>query len=436
MTILLKEISNGLGIVLGFVVGLIPLIIVHEFGHLLMAKLVGVWAREFGIGFPPRLIKLFRWHETQFTLNLLPFGGFVQLEGEQAFAEPKSKKEAGEDTDDVAEELPSEDQDTFGAEEIAVKEPGVSAQVIASEEQSPLVTEAPVEKQPSPAEVAEEAGVHAHSLYAKSPEKRTLIYLGGPLMNMLVAWLLAVVVFVSGIPVTQVVIEKVQPASPAAGAGLQVNDLIVALNGEKVEEMDDVSRLTKKNLGQPVQVTVEREGQTLNVSLVPRVNPPKDQGAMGIEIGLIEKHGELKRYPPGQAFIYGTRMVRNLVMLSVMLPVYIIRGLIPIEQARPVGVIGISQIAQQSVERSITAQAAYPLLYILIFISVSLGIFNLLPIPALDGGRILFNIVEKIRGKPLSPALEEYIHTIALFILIVIFIFITILDIVAPIKLP
>ncbi|HQE92837.1 MAG TPA: M50 family metallopeptidase [Anaerolineae bacterium] len=383
MAILADGISNGLGMLLGFVLGLIPLILLHEFGHLVMAKLTGTWAREFGIGYPPRIIKLFRWHETDFTLNWLPLGGFVRLEGEQTFAEEEKD----------AEELSAE-------------------------------------------ELAEKAEAAKHSLYAKSPGQRILIYLGGPLMNMLTAWILATLVFATGIPTARVVINEVAPASPAAEANVQVNDIIVAINGEKVEGTNDVSLLTQKSLGQPTELTLERNGETLTVSLVPRVNPPEGQGAMGIVIGGLENPGSLQRYPLGQAFVYGTRYVGNIVGVSVLLPVYIIRGLIPIEQARPVGVIGISQIAQQSVEESVSTGAAYPFLNIVILISVSLGIFNLLPIPALDGGRILFAIVEKVRHKPLTPALEERIHMITLAILMVVFLFITILDIVAPVPLP
>ncbi len=377
-------IKDGLGMIGGFIVGLIPLIIVHEFGHLIMAKFTGVWAREFGIGFPPRIARLFRWQETEFTLNWIPLGGFVRLEGEQAFAEANQE--------DAEEE--------------------------------------------SPEQLAEKAVAQAHSLYAKPPEKRILVYLGGPLMNLLTAWILATLVFLTGIPTVRVVIDQIAPASPAAEAHLQVNDVIVAVNGEKVEGTADVSRLTQKTLGQPTELTLERNGQTLTVSLVPRVNPPEGQGAMGIVVKGLENPGNLKRYPLGQALTYGSRYIGNVIGVSLMLPVYIVRGLIPIEQARPVGIIGISQIAQQSVEESVASSAIYPFLNFVILISVSLGIFNLLPIPALDGGRILFSIVEKVRRKPLTPALEERIHTIALFILIALFIFIAILDIVAPVPLP
>lgn len=383
MSILFDGLNSGLGMLAGFILGLIPLILVHEIGHFVMAKLVGVWVREFGVGYPPRIAKLFRWRETDFTLNWLPLGGFCRMEGEQTFAEDTS-----EDGEPPAEALAE----------------------------------------------AEEA--RKHSLYAKPPGKRTLIYLGGPVMNIITGWVLATTIFVTGIPAARVVINEVAPGSPAAEAAIQVDDIIVAINGEKVQGTGDVSLLTQKHLGAPTEVTLERDGQAFTVSLVPRENPPEGQGAMGIVISGLENPGNLKRYPLGQAMVYGTEYVGTIMRMTVMLPVYVIRGLIPIEQARPVGVIGISQIAQRSVEDSIATQAAYPFLNILVLISLSLGIFNLLPIPALDGGRILFAIVEKIRRQPLTPAIEERIHMITLAVMGLLFVFITILDIVAPVALP
>jgi regulator of sigma E protease len=380
----LSWISDGLGLIVGFLVCLIPLIIVHELGHFIMARLIGVWAREFGIGYPPRIVKLFTWKETDFTLNWLPFGGFTRLEGEQTFAE---------------------EEDTEEGEEV------------------------------SPEVLAEREEAYRHSLYAQSPGKRILLYLGGPLMNILMAWVMATLLFTSGIPLANVTIDEVVPDSPAAEANLQVGDRIVAVNGEEVESTSDVSLYVQKNLGEPTELLMERGGQSFTVSLVPRANPPAGQGAMGVIIGGVDS-GKLRHYPLGKAFVYGSQYLGQIIGTTVFFPVYVIRGIIPIEQARPVGIIGISQIAQQSVEQSVSAGAAYPILNILILVSVSLGMFNLLPIPALDGGRILFAIVEKIRRKPLTPALEERIHMVTLAILGVLFVFITILDIVAPIQLP
>lgn len=383
MSILFDGLNSGLGMLAGFILGLIPLILVHEIGHFVMAKVMGVWVREFGVGYPPRIAKLFRWRETDFTLNWLPLGGFCRLEGEQTFAEDQS------DADE-----------------------------------------------PSPEALAEAEKARKHGLYAKPPGKRILIYLGGPIMNIITGWVLAAVIFMTGIPSARVIISEVSPGSPAAEANMQVDDVIVAIEGEEVQGTGDVSLLTQKHIGALTDITLERGGQTLTVSLVPRTNPPEGQGAMGIIISGLENPGNLKRYPLGQAMVYGTRYVGSIVGMTVMLPVYVIRGLIPIEQARPVGVIGISQITQRSVEDSIATGAAYPLLNILVLISMSLGIFNLLPIPALDGGRILFAIIEKIRKQPLTPAIEERIHMITLAVLGIVFVFITILDIVAPVALP
>ena len=381
---ILNWINDGLGMIVGFIVCLIPLILVHELGHFFVARLLGVWAREFGIGYPPRIVKLFTWRETDFTLNWLPLGGFTRLEGEQTFAEDEE-----EDTDEE-----------------------ISAEVLAEREEA-----------------------YRHSLYAQPPGKRILLYLGGPVMNLLTAWVLAMLLFTTGLPIANVVISEVAAESPAAEADMQVGDVIVAVNGETVESLDEVSASVQQSLSEPTEILLEREGQELTVSLTPRADPPEGQGAMGVLISEVAS-GKLKHYPLGEAFIYGSQYMGRIIGATVFFPVYVIRGLIPIEQARPVGPIGISQIAQQSVETSISTGAAYPILNILILVSVSLGIFNLLPIPALDGGRILFAIVEKIRHKPLTPALEERIHMVTLMVLGAIFIIITVLDIVAPVQLP
>ncbi len=386
MSLLLDSIRSWPGAVLGFLIGLVPLIMLHEFGHLLMAKAVGVWAKEYGIGYPPRILKLFSWGETDFTLNWIPFGGFVRLEGE-GYVETEEEEEELEAT----------------------------------------ATKAEIEARRAKAKEAEK-----HSLYAKSPGQRTLIFLSGPLTNLLTAWLLAVLLFVTGVPAPM--IYNVMPNSPAQNAGLAEGDVILSINDRMVESLEDVTIYTSETLGEQTEVTIQRDGETIEVSLVPRVDPPEGEGAMGIAITTSGEH--LKHYGLGQAVVRGTQYVGTLVGMTIALPVFLIRGLIPVEQARPVGVVGISRIAQQSIEQSVATGAIFPILNILILISASLGIFNLLPIPALDGGRILFAALEKIRREPISPELEERIHLVAMALLLVLFVFITALDFIAPIPLP
>lgn len=376
--------SNGiLGPILGFLLGLIPLILIHEFGHFMVARLIGVWAREFGLGYPPRVVKLFKWKETDFTLNWLPLGGFVRLEGEETFKEQ---------------------------------------------------TDEPEEK--SAEQLAQEAEARKHSLYSKSAWQRILLYLGGPAMNLIMAWVLAVALFLTGLPAMRVIVEQINPGSPAEQAAVQVGDVIVALNGNAIEATSDVQLYTPKTAGVPVEITLERDGTPMTVSLTPRSDPPEGEGPMGIIIAGAEKPGSLKYYSLGEAIANGTRYVAYMGEMMIALPLMTLRGQIPLEQARPVGVVGISQIAQKSVLDSITAGAPYPFMNILILLSVSLGIFNLLPIPALDGGRILFALVEKIRRKRLTPEIEERIHMVAFMLLLAVFLVVTALDIFVPVQIP
>jgi regulator of sigma E protease len=173
----------------------------------------------------------------------------------------------------------------------------------------------------------------------------------------------------------------------------------------------------------------------MEVVITPRVSPPEGQGALGIMISTQEVAGTLKHYPVAQAVANGSSYFARVAVTTVMLPVYVVRLGIPFEQARPVGVIGISQIADQGVTQSIEQSAPYPFLNVLMLLSISLGIFNLLPIPALDGGRILFSLIEALRGKALTPALEERIHLVAMVVMVALFVVITVLDIVMPVQL-
>ncbi len=377
MPVFTEALGNIIGPIIGFLLGLIPLILIHEFGHLLTGKLMGVWAHEFGVGYPPRLVKLFRWQETDFTLNWIPFGGFTRFEGETTFAD-----------DDEDEEL----------------------------------TEAKKEAK-------------KHSLYAKSPWQRIFVYLGGPVSNLLTAWLIAIVIFMTGIPQLQAMIAGVAPDSPAAEADLREGDLVLMVNEEPIEDSNELHARIMENVGQPTTLTVDRDGEVLNITVTPREDPPAGQGAVGIQIGNLETDEGLQRLPLGDSIVQGSRYFAQMTALTVSLPVMVIRQGIPFEQARPVGVVGISQIAEYSVTQSLERNALYPFLSIVMLLSVSLGIFNLLPIPALDGGRILFSLVEAIRGRALTPEIEERIHLIALVAMVVLFVAITVLDIVMPIRL-
>ncbi len=373
--------------VIGFVVALVPLIALHEIGHMFMAKWLGVWVKEFGIGLPPRIIKLFQWQETEFTLNWLPLGGFARMEGEEAL----------------------------------------------------LAADEPEEATPTAADLIAMEESRKHSLYAKSPYQRILIYLGGPLMNLLTAWVLAILLFTTGTPIIDemlVRIMQVAPQSPAAEANLQADDIILAINGEQGLDIEEVIARTQQHLGQEMTLTVGRGDAELTVSLTPRTDPPANEGSMGVMLQGEPTAYHIEPLPIGQALLRGSQTFFFITMKTIWMPVELVQGLIPAAAARPVGIINISRIAYQSIEQSFTQGTLIPILNLLILVSISLGIFNLLPIPALDGGRILFTVIELLRKEPLSPRLQERIHQVALSILLLIFAVITVLDLLHPVNLP
>ena len=374
-----------MGSVLGFIVALVPLIALHEMGHMFVAKWVGVWVREFGIGMPPRIVKLFKWQETEFTLNWLPLGGFARMEGEDILETPQAPTE---ETADMSEG---------------------------------------------------EREAQKHSLYAQPPGKRILIYAGGPMMNFITGWVLAIMLFLTGVPVIDAMdvrITQVVPNSPAEAAGLQVEDTIVALNEQPIDDIEQVTELTQENLGEEITLTVTRDGEERTISLTPRIDPPQNEGAMGVLLTGEPTEYHVEATPLPRALLNGTLSFLNIILQTLWAPIRILQGMIPLEAARPVGIVNISRIAYDSIQQSFTTGTLIPILNLLILVNVSLGVFNLLPIPALDGGRILLTAIEKIRNKPLSPRIQERVHQVALIIFMLLFVVITVLDLLYPVSLP
>lgn len=385
MSEVVQFLTEGAGAILGFLVAMVPLIALHEIGHLFTAKAMGVWVREFGIGFPPRIKKLFQWQETEFTLNWIPLGGFARMEGEVTFAEDEPETE-----------------------------------------------------EKSPEQLTQEAEARRHSLYAQPPHRRLPIFFGGPLMNLLTAWVLAIVMLIPGMPVADVVqvrITAVVPGSPAELAGIQPGDVVIAIDGQPAVDTELVIERTRANAGSEMPLTVRRDGAALELRVTPRLNPPPGEGAMGIGLGDEPLSVRLEPLPFSQAVSMGTRNFFALTNLVLRMPVDIIRGILPLEVARPVGIVNISRMSYQTIQQSVTTGMWYPLFNLLMMVSVSLGVFNLLPIPALDGGRILFSVVEIVRRKPLTPALEERIHQVALLLLVAVFIAVTVMDFLFPVNL-
>ena len=346
--------------ILSFLVVMSILVFVHEFGHFIVAKRNKITVDEFGFGFPPRLVTLGERDGTVYTINAIPFGGFVRLRGEDDPTEPGS--------------------------------------------------------------------------FAAAPRlARISTLLAGPVMNLLLAILLfAVLTQISGVPdqsIPGAIIGAVAPNSPAAQAGVQPGDRLIAANGEPVNDFTDLQKATQANLGQTMNYEAVRQAangsQTLRFTMVPRAKPPAGEGALGITISLPP----LRPAKPWESLAAGFQNVTSLVVLTFEIPATLIREGRPIGEAGFMGPVGIAAVTGQVVRSSIAIESIKPILSFMAALSTALGLTNILPLPGLDGGRLLFVIVEAIRRKRVEPMQEGMVHLIGLGFLLILVAMLTINEI-------
>ncbi len=347
--------------ILQFIGVLASLIILHEVGHFLACLIFGVKVEEFGIGFPPRITKLFEFRGTEYTLNWIPLGGFVKPLGES--------------------------------------QPEIEGGLAASK---PLV--------------------------------RIGVYLAGPIMNLLAAVVIYSVIFSQlGVPDMSVIeVQEVAQNSPAEEAGLLAGDHILSINENEVDSYEALRGEIYANLGEEIQIEIQRDGNIDLITLIPRENPPENQGAIGIV--MTSPVREISWY---QALPLGISATGQHSIAVMRLPGQLIRGT---EEAvgRPVGYKGMYDIYEGAKEGQLLpgTSSTINVLYFVVSITISLGVLNLLPIPALDGGRILFVLPELITGKRISQNVQNVVNAVGFISVVLLLIYFNILDFTSPIQLP
>jgi len=346
-----------------FIAVLAILILAHEFGHFIVAKKFGMRVDEFGIGFPPRLLK-FRRGETLYSINLIPFGGFVKIHGE-----------------DGSTSSPQGEMDP-------------------------------------------------RSFASKSILIRIAVIAAGVIFNVIFAWLIISASYMIGTPTSissaptgsqirdkNTTIIGVQANSPAELAGLKAGDKIIDF-----KSLDDFLDFINHNKGQEIAFNYQRGSDIFSTVITPRIDPPENQGPLGViidEVGIVT-------LPWYLAFWEGIKTTYSLIIvISVSIFYFILdafKGLAGFDQIiGPVGIVTMTGAA-----------AKLGLAYVLNFmaiLSINLAIINIIPFPALDGGRILFLIIEKIKGSPISPKISGIVHGIGLAILLILMLTITYKDI-------
>jgi len=386
--------------ILGVVAVITLVILVHEVGHYVTAKRLGVIVEEFGFGFPPRLLRLWR------DRAAIHVGDEKLLIDRQAEIPDTLRSGCA-----VRYEAQEDDKGRSIITRIEVVDPDEAPGAVQVDKFDPG-TEYTINAIPFLAFVrllGEDDPTLPGSLAAASKRVRFVVLFGGPAMNLLMALVLFITAFMVGWPEPTrygVLVADVAPGSPAESAGLQAEDIILSIDGHFTESVEELRALTDERLDQLMTLEVQRQGQ---VKWVVRIEP--------------------KRYPLGQAIVRGTVETGATIAMVAIIPIQIIRGLIPVEQARPTGIVGIARMTADAVEQSVDTGWLFPIVQMMAGISIALGITNLLPIPAFDGGRLLFVFLEALRGKRIPPEREGAIHLIGLTALLALMLVITYFDI-------
>lgn len=418
---------NAFVTVASLVVALSIMVLVHEWGHYVAAKRAKVVVEEFGVGYPPRLLTLWR-SEGRVVLGGIPYviprklsvptemqaGSFVFFE---ASVDDKGRK--------VLEgiELADEDRPTpESPHRVELLDRGTVYSVN-------LIPFGGFTKM-----LGEEDPKHPGSLARKGKLTRVVVMAAGSAMNLLTAVLFFSLALALGAPAIadpeNALVTSVAPGSPAELSGLQTGDVIVRADGNEIPTVQSLIDYTQGHLGTEIVLTVERGDEQLDIPLVPRTDPPPGEAPIGI--GLSART-TLKKYPWYEALWLGVKETVSLAGFILSVPIQVIRGLIPADLARPVGPVGVGQLVGGAVQYSISSGWWFPVMQMMGTLSVALAVTNLLPLPALDGGRILFIGVEAIRGKRVDPAMEGLVHVIGMLLLVALMVFITWQDVVNPV---
>jgi regulator of sigma E protease len=361
-----------LSYIIPFFVLILVVVFVHEYGHYYFAKKYGVGVTDFSIGFGK---EIFGWNDksgTRWKICAIPLGGYVKFFGDRnVFSQADQEK--------ILKQYNTEDQ---------------------------------------------------HKLFVLKPlYQRVLIVFGGPLANFLLAILIFFSVYTfAGKDFTPAVINEVQKDSPAMIAGLKDNDIIVSIDDNKVKSILEVSKFIMMSTDEFINFTIIRSGQDLNFRVKPNMVAGEDnlgnkiiKRMVGIKLGTYNNEVNHVKLGPAKALFYAINEVYYVSVSSLKYIGSMIKG--SGDSSQLGGPIRIAKISGQVAEFGIL-----PFISMMAYISISLGLINLFPIPMLDGGHLMFYAIEKVLGRPLSQKVQEGFFRIGMFMLLSLMFFTTFND--------
>ncbi|MEW4232196.1 RIP metalloprotease RseP [Bacillus thuringiensis] len=396
------------------------LVFFHELGHLYFAKRAGILCREFAIGFGPKIFS-FEKNETVYTIRLLPLGGYVRMAGEDAdTVELKSGKKVGlvlNEKDEVVKLVFDGYEKYPNVRVIEVEQADLEHNLTISgyEEYEEELQTFRVNEKARIITAGEEIQIAPYNRQfgSKKLGQRALTIFAGPAMNFILAFVIFVILgFVQGVPVDKPMVGKVMDNSAAQQAGLKENDTIQAIDGKNTSTWKDVVTIVRENPNKEITLQVKRDNEQFNVKVTPTLDKEGKE-----EVGRIGVYSPVEKTVMGsiKSGFEQTYQWTKLIFESL---VKLVTGQFSINELS--GPVGIYNLTDQVVDYGFTR-----VLSLAAVLSINLGLFNLLPVPALDGGRLFFFLIEALRGKPIDRQKEGMVHFIGFALLMLLMLVVT-----------
>ncbi len=408
--------------VIAFIIIFGALVFFHELGHFIFAKRAGILCREFAIGFGPKLLA-FRKGETLYTVRLLPLGGYVRMAGEDPeMVELKPGHRIGlmfDDNEQVNKIILNNKDKYPDLRVIEVEEADLERGLMIkgyedgdgetlktfSVSRNACIVENGVETLIAP---------YDRQFHSKTLWQRTTTIFAGPAANFVLAFVLFVLIgLIQGIPTNEPKLGELTPDGAARAAGLQEGDIVHSISGAEVSSWEDIVEIVQKNPNKEVEFFIERDGKEMVIPVT-----PKEHKVNGETIGLIGVYTPTEMSVL-QSITNGAKEVYVMTVEIFKVLGKLVTGQFSIDAlAGPVGIYAATD----------TVAKDGGILYLMKWtglLSINLGIVNLLPIPALDGGRLMFFAVEALRGKPLDRHKEGLVHFIGFALLMLLMLVVT-----------
>lgn len=406
--------------VIAFIVIFGSLVFFHELGHFIFAKRAGILCREFAIGFGPKIFA-HKKGETVYTIRLLPLGGYVRMAGEDPeMTELKAGQRIGVVFNEKGEavNLIVNGRDRFkDARTIEIETADLEHSLIITgyEDGEEELRTYPVHREALMTEdhLSTQIAPYDRQFNSKTLPQRAMAIFAGPLFNFILAFVIFVVLaMIQGIPTDEPKLGEVVSNGAAVEAGLQEGDRVLSINGERMDSWNEIVKIIQDSPGKELTFSVDREGKELTIPVT-----PDEETAEGKSFGRVGVYSPFDHSIVG-SFTYGAKELYTYTRLILEVLGTLVTGQFSIDMlSGPVGIYVSTDTVAQSGILNLAKWAGV--------LSINLGIMNMLPLPALDGGRLLFFLYEAVRGKPVDRRMEGMVHFVGFALLMLLMIVVT-----------